>query len=134
LSRLGGEADAGQRAGGARGFRSGSDGRARHGRRVAATGRPLVHPRRMRDAQRLRQRLDLSLDGRQLVALTICALLLVTAVFSLGMLIGRRTAAGDVGIEISGDLAALDARARKEPPAILRAPKAPEATVASAPP
>jgi len=88
----------------------------------------------MRDAQRLRQRLDLSLDGRQLVALTICALLLVTAVFSLGMLIGRRTAAGDVGIEISGDLAALDARARKEPPAILRAPKAAEATVVSAPP
>ena len=87
----------------------------------------------MRDAQRLRQRLDLSLDGRQLVALTVCALLLVSAVFSLGMLIGKRAATSDVGVQISGDLAALDAQARKQTPAALHPPKAAETTVVPAP-
>ena len=87
----------------------------------------------MRDAQRLRQRLDLSLDGRQLVALTVCALLLISAVFSLGMLIGKRPATSDVGVQISGDLAALDAQARKQTPAALHPPKAAETTVVPAP-
>jgi DedD protein len=87
----------------------------------------------MRDAQRLRQRLDLSLDGRQLVALTVCALLLVSAVFSLGMLIGKKAATSDVGVEISGDLAALDAQSRKDAPATLHPPKPSEPTVVPAP-
>jgi cell division septation protein DedD len=87
----------------------------------------------MRDAQRLRQRLDLSLDRRQLAALTVCALLLVSAVFSLGMLIGKKAATSDVGVEFSGDLAALDAQARKEPPAALHPPKVAETTVVPAP-
>ena len=87
----------------------------------------------MRDAQRLRQRLDLSLDGRQLVALTACALLLVSAVFSLGMLIGKKAATSDAAVAISGDLAALDVQARKEAPAALRPPKPAEATVVPAP-
>jgi DedD protein len=87
----------------------------------------------MRDAQRLRQRLDLSLDGRQLAALTVCALLLVSAVFSLGILIGKTAATTDVGLEVAGDLAALDARSRKGPPASLHPPKPLQATVVPAP-
>jgi len=87
----------------------------------------------MRDAQRLRQRLDLSLDGRQLAALTLCALLLVSGVFSLGLLIGKRAVTNDVGVEVAGDLAALDARARKDPPAAFHPPKPAEPTIVPAP-
>jgi cell division septation protein DedD len=68
----------------------------------------------MRDAERLRERRQFSLDDRQLVALAICALLLFSGVFSLGVLIGHRTA-GAVPQPASGtrELAALDAQARR---------------------
>ena len=88
----------------------------------------------MHDAQRMRHRLDLSLDGRQLAALTICALLLVSCVFSFGLLIGKKAAIGDASAQTPGDLAALDARARKEAPVALHPAKTAETTVLPAPP
>jgi cell division septation protein DedD len=88
----------------------------------------------MRDAQRMRHGLDLFLDGRQLAALTICALLLVSCVFSFGLLIGKKAAIGDAAAQTPGDLAALDAQARKEAPVALHPAKTAETTVVPAPP
>jgi cell division septation protein DedD len=64
----------------------------------------------MRDVERLRERRQFSLGDRQVVALAICALLLLCGVFSLGVLIGKRTAPA---VDPPGGLAALDAQARK---------------------
>ena len=65
----------------------------------------------MRDVERLRERIELSLDDRQVVALGVCALLLFGGVFSLGILLGKKLSSQ--GPSIPGDLAALDAQARK---------------------
>jgi cell division septation protein DedD len=80
----------------------------------------------MRDAERLRERRQFSFDDRQLVALAICALLLFSGVFSLGVLIGHRTA-GAAPQPASGprELAALDAQARRPQAAPVSQPKAP---------
>lgn len=67
----------------------------------------------MRDAGRLRERIELSLDDRQVIALGICALLLLGGVFSVGILLGKRLSAAAPPAS-QGDLAALDAQARKE--------------------
>jgi cell division septation protein DedD len=86
-------------------------------------------------AERLHHRLDLSLDSRQLAAVTACALLLVFGVFSLGVIIGRKAASIDVAVETAGDLAALDAQARKDrPPASVPAKATAETTLVPSPP
>jgi cell division septation protein DedD len=64
----------------------------------------------MRDVERLRERRQFSLGDRQVVALAICALLLFCGVFSLGVLIGKRTAPAPA---LPAGLAALDAQARR---------------------
>jgi cell division septation protein DedD len=83
----------------------------------------------------MHHKLEVSLGGAQLVALTACALLVVFAVFSLGVTIGRKAAPADATADISGDLAALDAQARKgRTPVAVPAKAAVETTVvASAP-
>jgi DedD protein len=88
----------------------------------------------MRDAERLRERRQFSFDDRQLVALAICALLLFSGVFSLGVLIGHRTA-GAASQPASGprELAALDAQARRPQAApVSEAAKAPAQPAAPA--
>lgn len=67
----------------------------------------------MRDAERLRERLELSLDTGQVIALLVCALLLLGGVFAVGLMIGRRASAAQGVAPASGDLAALDAEARR---------------------
>jgi len=42
--------------------------------------------------QRLREKVEFSLDGRRAIALAVCALLLFGTVFALGVRIGRRAA------------------------------------------
>ena len=85
-------------------------------------------------AQRLHHRLELSLDGPRLVAITACALLLVFGVFSLGVMIGRKASSLHVAPETSGHLAALDAQARKDrPPASLPPRTAVETTLVPSP-
>jgi DedD protein len=66
----------------------------------------------MRDVERLREKLEISLEDRQVWALGISALLLLAGVFVLGVLIGRRTA--PPAQQGSGELAAMDAA----PPAV----------------
>src|SRR5439155_836937 len=56
---------------------------------LAATGSRLVHPR---EVQRLREKIEDSVDGRRAIALAVCALLLIGTVFSLGVMIGRKAA------------------------------------------
>lgn len=73
----------------------------------------------MRDAERLRERLELSLDRGQVAAVLVCALLLIAGVFTVGLMIGRRVAPAQPAPY--GDLAVLDGRARK-----LEVPAAPE--------
>ena len=73
----------------------------------------------MRDVERLRERIELSLDDRQVVALALCALLLLAGVFSLGILLGKKISSMQALAPAAGDLAALDAQARKpESPAL----------------
>jgi DedD protein len=70
----------------------------------------------VRDVERLRERIELSLDDRQVVALGVCALLLFGGVFSLGILLGKKLSPQPPAVR-AGDLAALDAQARKPEPA-----------------
>jgi cell division septation protein DedD len=63
--------------------------------------------------QRLRERVELSLDGRRAIALAVCALLLLGAVFSLGVMIGRKASSLQAPTNLVDDLAALDARAHE---------------------
>jgi cell division septation protein DedD len=80
----------------------------------------------VRDVERLRERIELSLDDRQVVALALCALLLLAGVFSLGILLGKKISSMQAPAPAAGDLAALDARARK--------PESPAAPPRGAPP
>jgi len=67
----------------------------------------------VRDAERLRDRIELSLDDRQVVALALCALLLLAGVFSVGVLLGKKISSMQAPAPSAGDLATLDAQARK---------------------
>ncbi len=69
----------------------------------------------MRDVERLREKHEFSLDDRQVVALSLCAFLVVGGVFALGLLLGKRIS--EAPPPPSGDLAALDEAAHKAPPA-----------------
>jgi DedD protein len=70
----------------------------------------------MRDVERLRDRMDLTLDDRQVVAIAVCGLLLLGGVFALGILLGRKLSGGQGALAV-GDLATLDAQARRVEPA-----------------
>ena len=59
----------------------------------------------MRDA-------GLSLEQRRPIAVAVCAALLLVGIFTLGLLIGRKTAALQPPVHAGGDLALLDAQAR----------------------
>ena len=93
---------------------------------MAATCSRLVHPRGMREVQRLREKVEFSLDGRRAIALAVCALLLFGTVFALGVTIGRRAASMQGSAGPVDDLAALDARARNADVAAKAPPPAPE--------
>jgi len=91
----------------------------------------------MRDVERLRERRQFSLDDRQVVGVGICALLLFSGVFALGVLIGKKTA--PVAAPAPEGLAALDAQAHRPEakpaprPEPAKAPDPPPATKAVAP-
>lgn len=89
----------------------------------------------MRDVERLRERIELSLDDRQVVALALCALLLLGGVFSLGILLGKKISSMQAPAPAASDLAALDAQARKPEPAVApsRGARPAEASVRFAP-
>jgi cell division septation protein DedD len=62
----------------------------------------------MRDAERLREKIEISFDDRQVWTLGLSAMLLLGGVFTVGMLVGRKTVVASQSA--SGDLAALDVK------------------------
>ncbi len=85
----------------------------------------------MRDAERLRERLTLSLDNGQVAALLCCALLLFGGVFAVGVMVGRRLGAPLPALP--GDLAALDGQAARKA-GMAAAPQHPSRPAAAPPP
>jgi cell division septation protein DedD len=104
----------------------------------------------MRDAHRMKDKLDLSLDSRQIVSLLIAGMVVLGAVFVLGVVVGKKLSEGERAGPPADVLAQLDEKARemkkvseeppltfqsaltqKEPPA---APAAPAAPVKASPP
>ena len=86
----------------------------------------------MRDVHRLREKIELSLDDRQVAALAVCALLLLGAIFTLGVMVGKRLSAAAPQTVAEGDLNALDQQQSERRTAaaalpVARAPDAPEA-------
>jgi DedD protein len=70
----------------------------------------------VRDVERLREKIELSLDDRQVIALAVCALLLLGGVFSLGILLGKKLSSMQAPTAAPSDLASLDAKARNPGP------------------
>ena len=67
----------------------------------------------MRDAHRMKEKYDLSLDNRQIVSLLIGALVVLGSVFVLGVVVGKNLS-GEPGASEAPDLlTALDAKARQ---------------------
>jgi DedD protein len=62
----------------------------------------------LRGGQRLRERVVLSLDDRQVAALAVGALLLLAGMFALGLLVGMQVARRSAQPAPTGDLAVLD--------------------------
>src|SRR5205823_2245141 len=75
----------------------------------------LVDGMPMRDLTRLREKREFSLDDRQVVALAVCAVLLLAGVFALGVTLGKRLSAPPPP---PAELAQLD-QAAKPPPAVV---------------
>jgi len=74
----------------------------------------------MRDGHRLREKIELTLDDRQVAALAVGALVLLAGVFALGLLVGKQLARSAPQPVQADDLAALDAQreqAQRTPPA-----------------
>ncbi len=65
----------------------------------------------MRDAHRMKEKLDLSLDNRQIVGLLLGGLVVLGAVFVIGVVVGKKLSAGDAAGNAPDLLTALDERA-----------------------
>ena len=70
----------------------------------------------MRDVDRLREKIEVSLDDKQIAVLAVCALLLLGGVFSLGLLVGKRLTAAAPQPAPANDLLALDELQKGGPP------------------
>jgi DedD protein len=71
----------------------------------------------MRDAHRMKERFDLSLDNRQVVSLLIGALVVLGAVFVLGVVVGKKLAGSEETRQADDILSALDRKAEQPTPA-----------------
>ncbi len=68
----------------------------------------------MRDTHRMKEKYELSLDNRQIVSLTVVGVVVVSAVFSLGIVVGKKLATDDQAATSAPDLlSALDQKAAK---------------------
>lgn len=76
----------------------------------------------MRDAHRMKEKFDVSLDNRQIVSLLIAGIVVMGAVFVLGVVVGKKLAGNAQAAAAPDLLSALDANAQalqeaqKEPP------------------
>ncbi len=102
----------------------------------------------MRDAHRMKEKFDLSLDNRQIVSLLVAGVVVLGSVFVLGVVVGKKLATQELPAEGRDRLTALDEKAaamdevrdasltfqeeltRKGPPNV----EAPTVTVVEAPP
>lgn len=97
----------------------------------------------MRDAHRMKDKLDLSLDSRQIVSLLIAGMVVLGAVFVLGVVVGKKLSEGGRAAASPDVLADLDQKAREmkkvneEPPLTFQnalTQKEPAAPVKALPP
>src|SRR6266852_2415781 len=79
----------------------------------------------IRDGRWLREKIELTIDDRQVAALAVGALLLLSGMFALGLLVGMQVARRSAQPAISGDLVALDAQRALAQRAPVREPAAP---------
>src|SRR5262245_43252951 len=76
----------------------------------------------MRDAHRMKDKLDLSLDSRQIVTLLVAGRVVLGTVFSLGVVVGKKRSEADRAAQSRDLLTALDEKAaamqkvNEEPP------------------
>ncbi|MFY0567134.1 SPOR domain-containing protein [Archangium lansingense] len=66
----------------------------------------------MRDAHRMKEKFDVSLDNRQIVSLLIAGIIVMGAVFVLGVVVGKKLAGNAQTAEAPDLLSALDANAQ----------------------
>jgi DedD protein len=64
----------------------------------------------MRDAHRMKEKYEVSLDNRQIVSMTVGGLVVVAAVFVLGVVVGKKLAVDDTSAAAPDLLSALDQR------------------------
>ena len=65
----------------------------------------------MRDAHRMKDKLDLSLDSRQIVSLLVAGMVVLGAVFVLGVVVGKKLSEADRAAQSGDLLTALDQKA-----------------------
>jgi len=65
----------------------------------------------VRDGHRIRERYELSLDNRQIVSFFLAGIVVIGAVFVLGVVVGKKLAGGQGGSNAADLLTALDAKA-----------------------
>ncbi|MFP2964225.1 SPOR domain-containing protein, partial [Myxococcus sp. 1LA] len=66
----------------------------------------------MRDAHRMKEKFDVSLDNRQIVSLLIAGIVVMGAVFVLGVVVGKKLAGNADAVAAPDLLSALDANAQ----------------------
>ncbi len=81
----------------------------------------------MRDVERLKEKIEISLDDRQVFVLALSGLLLLGGVFTIGVLVGRKSAPPAPSAQ--GDLAALDAAGERAAAVAPLRPPAPRVVV-----
>src|SRR4051812_40785350 len=79
----------------------------------------------MRDVHRMKEKYDLSLDNRQIVSLVITGIVVLGAVFVLGVVVGKKLSSGgpaqagtDLLTALDQKAAAMDAAVAAEEPAL----------------
>jgi cell division septation protein DedD len=87
----------------------------------------------VREVGQLREKIQISLDDRQVIALGVCALLLLFGVFSLGILLGKKVTSSQPPRDALADLGRLDAEARRTDPPTPAARPAPQPDTKAAP-
>jgi cell division septation protein DedD len=87
----------------------------------------MVQTQGVRDGHRLREKIELTVDDRQVAALAVGALLLLAGMFALGLMVGMQIVRRSPQPALAGDLVALDEqRANAQRSAVPRAAAVPE--------
>jgi septal ring-binding cell division protein DamX len=89
----------------------------------------LEHRAPMRDAHRMKEKLDLSLDNRQIVSLLVSGIVVLGAVFVLGVVVGKKLAAQPQQVEAQDLLTSIDQQAAALEQVANAPPPAPDASL-----